>query len=94
MKNETGAIIERCQKKIQDRLDLRNPPGLAVKIRSFVGPDKRGHYRLEQHSEMIDDPVEMLCEYRCFDKLIGTFEESYPQLGRSRDKKVTCKAPI
>lgn len=78
--------------KIQNRLNLRNPSGLAVTVRSFEGPDKRGHYRLEQHSEVIDEPAEMLCEYRYFDKLIQTFKESYLQLGRDREKKVPYKA--
>lgn len=92
MKTEPRAIIEVCRKKIQDRLGLRNPPVLTIKIRSFAGPDKRGRYRLERHSYAIDESAEMLCKYGYYNKLVQTFKETYLQLGRDREKQVPYEA--
>lgn len=86
--NMKSDIIERCRVKIQEKLDLRDLPEIAIKVRLFDGPNRCGHYRLPEHKDHVDEPAEILRDSRWFDKVIQQFKETYYHLPHNTRKDI------
>lgn len=85
MKSDT---IERCRKKIQEKLNLRDLPEITINVRLFDGPNRCGHYRLPEHKDHVDEPAELLRDSRWFDKAIQQFKENYYHLPHNTRKDI------
>lgn len=81
-------IIERCRRKIQEKLDLRDLPGITINVRLFDGPDRRGHYRLPEHKDHVNEPAEFLRNSRWFNNVIQQFKENYYYLPQNTRKDI------
>jgi hypothetical protein len=85
---KTESILEYCRNRIQKKMYLQVKPDIAVKIRNIKGPNRGGHYKIEQNQWNIIEPSEFLREEEYFNRIKGSLEEEYPQLFKDRDRKV------
>jgi hypothetical protein len=81
-------IIERCRRKIQEKLDLRDLPEITIHVRRFDGPNRCGHYRLPWHKDRVDEPAEHMRDSRWFDKAVQQFKENYYHLHHNTRKDI------
>lgn len=81
-------IIDRCRKKIQTKLGLRNLPEIFVKIRKFNGPNKLGQYTLPEHETYVDESTDILMQVSRSHEDLKSYSEDYPQLFRDTDKRI------
>jgi len=70
-------VIERCQEKIMEKLDLKSLPDIGIAVRHYQGPDRRGRYRLPKHGVRVDEPAENFRDSGWFDDVIHQFKENY-----------------